>query len=47
MSIVMDITNYMIFVPLFVDIYHIMIYNKFNKRNIKQIIKFFNVLIND
>ncbi len=35
MFIVMDITNYMKFVPFFVNIYHIMICNKFSKRNFK------------
>jgi hypothetical protein len=34
MFIVMDITNYMKFVPFFVDIYHVMIYNKFNKKKL-------------
>jgi len=47
MFIVMDITNYMEFVPFFFDIYHIMICNKFNKRNIRQIIRPFYVFIND
>jgi hypothetical protein len=46
MFIVMDTMDYMIFVPLFVEIYHIMFYNKFNKRNIRQRIMHFNVLVN-
>jgi ABC-type lipoprotein release transport system permease subunit len=45
--IIMDIMDYMRFLPLFVDIYHIKIYNKFNKKNIKQRIKHLYVLIND
>jgi hypothetical protein len=47
MFIVIDIMDYMKYVLLFVDIYHIMIYNKFNKRNIKQKVNHFYVLIND
>jgi hypothetical protein len=47
MFIIMDITNYIKFVPLFFYIYHIMICHKFNKRNIRQRIKPFYVLIND
>jgi hypothetical protein len=34
MFIVMDITYYIRFVPLFVDIYPIMICNKFNKKKL-------------
>jgi hypothetical protein len=41
MIIVMDMTNYMKFVPFFVNIYHIMICNKFSKKKIKQRIRFF------
>jgi hypothetical protein len=33
MFIIMDIMDYMRFVLLFVDIYYIMIYNNFNKKN--------------
>jgi len=47
MFIVMDIINYIRFVPFFVDIYHVVICNKFNKRNIKQKIRPFYVLINN
>jgi hypothetical protein len=47
MFIVTDITTYMKFVPLFVDIYHIMICNKFNKRNIDKMLIIFYVFIND
>jgi hypothetical protein len=36
MFIVMDTMDYMRFVPLFVDIYHIMISKKINKKIIKQ-----------
>jgi hypothetical protein len=34
--IIMDIMDYIKFVPLFANIYHIGIYKKFNKKNIKQ-----------
>ncbi len=44
MFIVINIMDYMKYVLLFVDIYHIMIYNKFNKRNIKQKVNHFYVL---
>jgi hypothetical protein len=42
----MDIIDYMRFVPLFVDIHHIMICKKYNKKNIRQRIRPFYVLIN-
>jgi hypothetical protein len=47
MFIVMDTMDYIIFVPLFVDIYHIMVYNKFNKRYIRQRIMPFYVSMID